>query len=63
MKPLYLSLLFAASLSGGLMYFSHAKTVVKYSQIFAEKKITLAETMTYAEMFNLKNKKGFFNYE
>ncbi len=63
MKPLYLSLLFTASLSGGLMYFSHAKTVVKYSQIFAEKKITLAETMTYAEMLNLKNKKGFLNYE
>ncbi len=63
MKPLYLSLFFAASLSGGLMYFSHAKFWVKYSQIFAEKKITLAEPMTLAEKLNLPNKKGFLNYE
>ena len=45
------------------MYFSHAKVVVKYSQIFAEKQITLAEPMTYAEMWNLPSKKGFLNYE
>ncbi len=63
MKPLFISFLFTVSLSGGLMYFSHAKTEVKYTQIFAEKKITLAEIMTYPEMLNLKRKKGFLNYE
>ena len=63
MKPLYLSLLFAAILSGGLMYFSHAKFSVKYSQIFAEKRITLAENMTLAQKINLQNKKGFLAYE
>ncbi len=63
MKPFYLSLLFTASLSGGLMYFSHAKFWVKYSQIFAEKKITFAEPLTYSEMLNLPKKKGFLNYE
>lgn len=63
MKPIYLSLLFAVSLSGSLMYVSHAKTIVKYSQIFAEKKITLTEHMTVAEKSNLKNKKGFIRYE
>lgn len=63
MKPLYLSILAAITLSGGLMYLSHAKFWVKYSQIFAEKKITLAEPLTYSEMLNLPKKKGFLNYE
>jgi len=42
---------------------ANAEVAVKYSQIFAEKKITLTEYMTIAERANLKNKKGFVCYE
>lgn len=63
MKALYLSFLFSAIAGGGLMYFSHAEVDVKYSQEFGGKVITLTETMTYAEMLALKNKRGFVQYE
>ena len=39
------------------------KTVAKYQQIFAEKKITLTERMSWLDYSFLRNKKGFIQYE
>lgn len=39
------------------------KTVAKYQQIFAEKKITLTERMSWLDYTLLRNKKGFIKYE
>jgi hypothetical protein len=36
---------------------------VKYSQLFAEKKITITEQFTVLEQFTLPFKKGFVNFE
>lgn len=63
MKPLILSLIFAPILIVTAGLIANTKIAVKYSQIFAEKKITLTEYMTVAERVNLKNKKGFLCYE
>lgn len=63
MKPLILSLILAPILIVTAGLIANTKIAVKYSQIFAEKKITLTEHMTVAEKSNLKNKKGFIRYE
>lgn len=39
------------------------KTTAKYQQIFADKKITLTERMSWLDYTMLRNKKGFIQYE
>ena len=39
------------------------KTLAKYQQIFADKKITLTERMSWLDYSLLRNKKGFVCYE
>jgi hypothetical protein len=42
---------------------SCVKDDVKYSQFFADKKITITERLTFLEKFNLIFKKGFVDFE
>jgi hypothetical protein len=39
------------------------KTLATYQQIFADKKITLTEKMSWLDYSMLRNKKGFVKYE
>ena len=63
MRAFFISFICTTTLVGGMLFASHYKTQVKYSQIFAEKKITLTETMTVQAKLSLRNKKGFVAYE
>jgi len=39
------------------------KTLATYQQIFADKRITLTERMSWLDYSMLRNKKGFVQYE
>lgn len=62
MKPLIVAFSSMVFLIG-LMHLSTLKIPVKYSQIFAEKKITLIEELSLFESLALNKKKGFICYE
>lgn len=63
MKPLLITLLCSPLFIFAALTVTNVKIAVKYSQIFADKKITLTEHMSFAEKIGLKNKKGFLHYE
>lgn len=63
MKSLLVSLTFAALFIGGMILFN-VKIPVKYTQIFADKKICLTDHITWGEKFLvLPKKKGFVSLE
>lgn len=57
--------LFAALLLSGVSFLvlDSFKTLAKYQQVFADKKITLTERMSWLDYHMLRNKKGFVSYE
>ena len=63
MKPLIITLICSPLFICAALAVTSIKIAVKYSQIFAEKKIVLTEYMSFAEKTNLQNKKGFVSYE
>lgn len=64
MKTNLTNLFWALILTGAsILTLDSLKTVAKYQQIFAEKKITLTERMSWLDYHMLRNKKGFVSYE
>lgn len=63
MKSLLITLICSPLFICAALAVTSVKIAVKYSQIFAEKKIVLVEHMTLADKINLPNKKGFIAYE
>jgi hypothetical protein len=58
------NLIWAILLSGvTILTADSVKTLAKYQQIFADKKITLTEKMSWLEYISLKEKKGFIKFE
>ncbi len=63
MKSFLISLMFATILIGGMIILN-VRIPVRYSQFFADKHITLTETLTWGEkILTLPHKKGFIRYE
>lgn len=62
MKHFFITLTATVFLIGVLLFVSHAKFAVKYEQVFAEKHIILAESMTLSEKLFLQKKKGFVKF-
>jgi len=58
------NLIWALLLSGAtILAADSVKTLATYQQIFADKKITLTEKMSWLDYSMLRNKKGFVKYE
>jgi hypothetical protein len=58
------NLIWAILLSGAtILTADSVKTLAKYQQIFADKKITLTEKMSWLEYISLREKKGFVKFE
>jgi len=62
MKQFLITLTATSFVIGVLLFVSHAKFAVKYEQVFAEKHIILAESMTLSEKLFLQKKKGFVKF-